>query len=50
MAETKSVAGAVLRPGDHGFGGDDAERVRMYIDRVRAYLGPDCPLAMRENR
>lgn len=47
VAETRSAVGAVLRPGDRGFGGDDAESIRVYIDRVRAAVGPDCRLVVR---
>lgn len=35
VAETRSCVGACLRPGDRGFGSDDAGTVRTYVDRVR---------------
>ena len=35
VAETNTVIGALLRPGDTGFGGDDVPFVERCIDRVR---------------
>jgi Transposase DDE domain group 1 len=47
VAESQTCVGAVLRPGDRGFGGDDAASVRAYLDRVRAATGSDCRLVVR---
>ena len=47
VAETRSAVGAVLRPGDRGFGSDDAKSIRIYVDRVRAAVGPDCRVVVR---
>lgn len=47
VAETQTCVGAVLRPGDRGFGGDDAKSVRTYLERVRAATDPDCRLVVR---
>ena len=47
VAESQTCIGAVLRPGDRGFGGGDAPSVRTYVDRVRAATSPECRLVVR---
>jgi hypothetical protein len=47
VAETETCVGAVLRPGDRGLGGDDAQSFRTYVDRVRAAIAPDTDLVVR---
>ncbi len=47
VAESQTCIGAVLRPGDRGFGGADAASVRAYVDRARVAVGPDCRLVAR---
>jgi hypothetical protein len=47
VAESQTCIGAVLRPGDRGFGGADAASVRAYVDRLRAAVGADCRLVTR---
>lgn len=47
VAETETCVGAVLRPGDRGFGGEDATSVRTYVDRVRSAVGPDTDVVVR---
>jgi hypothetical protein len=47
IAESDTICGAVLRPGDHGFGGDDVPTVVAWIERLREALGPECVLHVR---
>lgn len=47
IAETDTICGALLRPGDHGFGGADVPTVVAWLERVRATVGPDCVLHVR---
>lgn len=47
LAETRTVVGAKLRPGDTGLGKDDAPELRSYIARVRGLLGPEQALYVR---
>jgi hypothetical protein len=47
VAETDTICGAVLRPGNHGFGGDDVPTVVAWIERLREVVGPDCVLHIR---
>jgi hypothetical protein len=39
VAETGTCIGAVLRPGDAGFGGDEASVIGSYIQRLQGALG-----------
>jgi hypothetical protein len=39
VAETGTCVGAVLRPGDVGFGGEDAPLIGSYVRRVHSALG-----------
>ena len=42
------VSGAdLLRPGDTSFGNDDVPWLRVWLDRVRAAVGPDCVVVVR---
>lgn len=47
VAESETCIGAVLRPGDRGFGGADAASVRTYVDRVRSAVGPNTDVVVR---
>ena len=47
VAEVEGVIGAVLRPGDTSFGNDDVPWLRVWLDRVRAAVGPDCVVVVR---
>jgi Transposase DDE domain group 1 len=47
LAETGTFVGAMLRPGDTGFGGAEAPLIVKWIDRVREAVGPDCALYVR---
>lgn len=47
IAETDTIVGALLRPGDTGFGGDETMLVKMWLLRLRAVLGPDTILCTR---
>jgi hypothetical protein len=47
IAETRTLVGAILRPGDTGFGGADAPTVRSWIERVRRAVGPECAIVVR---
>jgi hypothetical protein len=47
IAETRTLVGAMLRPGDTGFGGADAPTVRSWIERVRRAVGPECAIVVR---
>jgi Transposase DDE domain group 1 len=47
VAETGTCVGAVLRPGDRGFGGADAGSLRTYVDRVRSAVGPTSDVVVR---
>jgi hypothetical protein len=46
-AETDTVVGAKLRPGDTGFGEADAPTVAAWIDRLRAATGPKTVIRTR---
>ncbi|XXZ40343.1 IS1380 family transposase [Sorangium sp. So ce327] len=46
VAETNTVIGALLRPGDTGFGNDDVPFVERCIDRVRA-AAPEAAVYVR---
>jgi hypothetical protein len=47
VAESGTCIGAVLRPGDRGFGGDDARSIHTYVDRVRSAVGPATDVVVR---
>lgn len=47
LAETGTFVGAMLRPGNTGFGGAEAPLIVKWIDRVRDAVGPDCMLYVR---
>jgi len=47
VAETDTVVGAVLRPGDTGVGGDDVSWIERTLDRIREASGPDVALYVR---
>ena len=47
VAETGTLAGIALRPGDTGFGEDDLPTLRRWIERVRHAVGPDCVIVVR---
>jgi hypothetical protein len=42
VAETGTVIGALLRPGDTGFGAAEAPVLRQWIRRLRQAVGPNC--------
>jgi Transposase DDE domain group 1 len=46
-AETDTVVGAKLRPGDTSFGDADAPTVGAWIDRLREATGPDTVIRVR---
>lgn len=47
IAETGDICGAVLRPGDRGFGAEDVPTIVGWIERVRDAVGPDCVIRVR---
>lgn len=47
VRETRTFIGALLRPGDTGFGEADAPFVVSMIRRVRAAVGPSCRIIVR---
>jgi hypothetical protein len=47
IAETGTFVGALLRPGDTGFGAAEAPLLQQWIDRTRQAVGPDCALYVR---
>lgn len=47
VAEVDGIAGAELRPGDRGFGAEDAPTLRRWLDRLREAVGPDCVIVVR---
>jgi hypothetical protein len=47
VAEAETCIGAILRPGDRGFGADDAPSIRTYVDRVRSAVGADRDVVVR---
>jgi len=47
VAETRTCVGACLRPGDTGFGDEDAEIVGTHVRRVKRELGDDQILRVR---
>ena len=47
VAEVDGVCGALLRPGDRGFGEDDVPTVVRWLERVRKAVGPDCLIRVR---
>ena len=47
IAETDTIVGALLRPGDTGFGGDETLLVKTWLLRLRIALGPDTILTTR---
>lgn len=47
VAETDTVVGAKLRPGNTGFGGDDVPTIEAWIDKTRAAVGPNAIVYVR---
>jgi hypothetical protein len=47
VAETDTVIGAQLRPGDTGFGDEDVPMVRQWVARTRKTLHPSIELCVR---
>jgi hypothetical protein len=47
IAETRTVAGIQLRPGDTSLGEGDAAVVRRWLRRVREAVGPQCTIWVR---
>jgi hypothetical protein len=47
VAETDTLVGALLRPGNTGFGENEASLVTRWIGRVREAIGPRCLLYVR---
>lgn len=47
IAETGTIVGAALRPGDRGFGAADVPMVIAWVRRVRAAVGPNCHIRVR---
>jgi hypothetical protein len=47
VAETDSIVGAKLRPGNTGFGNAEAGLIKTWIGRVRRAIGPRCLLYVR---
>jgi hypothetical protein len=47
LAETGTFVGAFLRPGNTSFGAAEIPLVEMWIDRVRAVVGPTCVIYVR---
>jgi hypothetical protein len=47
IAETDTCVGALLRPGDTGFGADEVPLLEKWIDRARQVVGPDCLMYVR---
>ena len=47
IAETGTLAGVALRPGDPGFGAGDVPLVVRWVQRVRHAVGPGCVIVVR---
>lgn len=47
VAETDTVVGALLRPGNTSFGAEDVPAVSRWIDRTRAAVGPNALMYVR---
>lgn len=47
VAEIDAVIGARLRPGDTSFGEADVPTIRVWLERLRAAVGPDCVVVVR---
>jgi DDE family transposase len=47
VAETDTIVGALLRPGDTGFGGDETLLVKTWIARLRSAIGPNPIVCVR---
>jgi hypothetical protein len=47
VAEVDGICGAVLRPGDRGFGDADVPTVVAWLERVRKAVGPACLIRVR---
>lgn len=47
VAETDTIVGALLRPGNTGFGEDETLPIKAWIARTRRYAGPDAILCAR---
>lgn len=47
VAEVDGVIGAMLRPGDTGFGGADIPAIVAWLTRLREAVGPQCIVTVR---
>ncbi len=47
IAETGTLAGVELRPGNTAFGDDDVTIVKRWVQRVRLAVGPQCVIVVR---
>lgn len=47
VAEVDGICGALLRPGDRGFGVEDVPTIVRWIERLRDVVGPDCVIHVR---
>ena len=47
VAEADAVVGALLRPGNRGFGAQDVEPIVGWLRRMRAAVGPDTVIVVR---
>jgi hypothetical protein len=47
VAEVDGICGALLRPGDTGFGEQDVPTVVGWVKRIREAVGPDCLIRLR---
>ena len=47
IAETGTIVGAALRPGDTSFGDADVPTLIAWVRRVRAAVGPNCQIRVR---
>ena len=47
IAETGTLAGVELRPGNTAFGDDDVTIVKRWVQRVRLAVGPHCVIVVR---
>jgi hypothetical protein len=47
VAEIDGICGALLRPGDRGFGEEDVPTIVRWLERVREAVGPDCLIRVR---
>jgi len=47
VAEVDGICGALLRPGDRGFGATDVPTIVRWLERLRKAVGPDCLVRVR---